>query len=192
MGDLLGKDPILPRPAVLTPGTGITSISGLARGGSLGPLPSPGLAPRVPKRKAASVGILRGVHALYGGHHLLVDCYEAPRELCLDDQRLLETLADAAKAAGATVISQVRYRFGADSPPGCTALVMLDESHCSVHTYADPGLLAFDFFTCGDTDARQVWEFVRDRLGLQQAEVREVPRFGRARAGALAAGTRES
>ena len=123
------------------------------------------------------MGILRGVHELYGGHHLLVDCYEAPRDICLNDRLLLETLAEAAKSAGATVISQVRYRFGADSPPGCTALIMLDESHCSVHTYADPGLLAFDFFTCGDTDARQVWEFVQKKLGLTHAIVREVHRF---------------
>lgn len=132
------------------------------------------------------MGILTGVHGLYQGHHLLVDCYEAPRDVCLDDQRLLETLADAAKAAGATVISQVRYRFGADSPPGCTALIMLDESHCSVHTYAEPGLMAFDFFTCGDTDAMKVWEYVRDTLGLENATVREMPRFGRAQALAMA------
>ena len=47
------------------------------------------------------------------------------------------------------VISQVRYQFGHNSPPGFTAVVVLDESHCSCHTYADLGLIALDVFTCG-------------------------------------------
>ena len=74
------------------------------------------------------------------GTHLLVDCCEVPHRICLDDQLILQALADAATEAGATVISQVRYRFGAESPPGCTAIVLLDESHCSAHTYADDAL----------------------------------------------------
>jgi S-adenosylmethionine decarboxylase len=111
------------------------------------------------------------------GSHLLVYCCEVPRRLCLDDQSILQALADAATAAGATVISQIRYRFGSDSPPGCTAIVMLDESHCSAHTYADEGLIAFDFFTCGSTDPRQIWSQVREALGIEHATVREFARF---------------
>jgi S-adenosylmethionine decarboxylase len=111
------------------------------------------------------------------GSHLLVDCCEVPHRLCVDDRLILETLAEAATAAGATVISQVRYRFGVDSPPGCTALVMLDESHCSAHTYADDGMIAFDFFTCGDTDPHLIWNRVRESLGLRHASVREFARF---------------
>ena len=91
---------------------------------------------------------------MHRGQHLLIDCRNVSRELCLADQLLLDSLAQAARESGATVISQVRYRFGDNSPAGCTAIVMLDESHCSVHTYADLGLVAFDFFTCGTTDPR--------------------------------------
>ena len=89
----------------------------------------------------------------------------------------METLAEAATLAGATVVSQIRYRFGDDSPPGCTAVVMLDESHCSVHTYADLGLVAFDVFTCGRTDPHDVWSHIQRQLGIEVATVRAVPRF---------------
>ena len=111
------------------------------------------------------------------GKHLLIDCHDAPRELCLDDRLLLETMAQAAQECGATVISQIRYQFGQNSPAGCTAIVMLDESHCSVHTYADLGLLAMDIFTCGRTDPHEVWERIRQKLSLDSAEVRFCPRF---------------
>jgi len=37
---------------------------------------------------------------------------------------------------------------GTKSPPGFTFVLCLDESHISVHSYADEGLLATDLFTC--------------------------------------------
>jgi S-adenosylmethionine decarboxylase len=114
---------------------------------------------------------------LHKGQHLLIDCSEVPRSLCLNDQLLLESMADAARSAGATVISQIRYQFGNNSPAGCTAIVMLDESHCSVHTYADLGLLALDVFTCGDTDPNEIWENLQGILGIKKAHLRMVPRF---------------
>jgi S-adenosylmethionine decarboxylase len=86
-------------------------------------------------------------------------------------------MSEAARACGATVVSQIRYRFGENSPAGCTAVVMLDESHCSVHTYADQGLIAMDIFTCGNTDPRKVWERIRRALALDHATTRECLRF---------------
>jgi S-adenosylmethionine decarboxylase len=114
---------------------------------------------------------------LHKGKHLLIDCRDVPRDLCLDDRRLLEAMANAATACGATVISQIRYKFGDESPPGCTAIVMLDESHCSAHSYADLGLIAMDIFTCGTTEPRLIWEQIRQVLSIEHAIVREESRF---------------
>lgn len=114
---------------------------------------------------------------MHKGQHLLIDCSGVPRELCLNDRLLMESMAQAATEAGATVVSQIRYRFGDLSPAGCTAIVMLDESHVSVHTYADLGLMALDVFTCGGTDPRYVWELLRAKLNIDTDTVRMVPRF---------------
>ena len=115
---------------------------------------------------------------MHKGKHLLIDCRNVARELCVDDKLMLDVMARAAEKAGSTVISQVRYKFGHDSPPGFTAIVMLDESHCSVHTYADLGLVAMDIFTCGDTEPRDVFRFVQEELDLGDVSVRELTRFG--------------
>lgn len=117
---------------------------------------------------------------MHKGKHLLIDCRNVSRDVCLDDRRVLAAMAVAAERAGATVISQVRYKFGADSPPGFTAFVMLDESHCSVHTYADLGLMAFDIFTCGTTDPRDVLAYIQTQVDLGDIDVRECRRFGTA------------
>jgi len=114
---------------------------------------------------------------LHKGMHLIIDCRNVSRDLCLNDKLVLNVMARAAERAGATVISQVRYKFGSDSPPGFAALVMLDESHCSAHSYADLGLIAMDIFTCGKTDPRLVFKYIQEELDLGDVTVRELPRF---------------
>ena len=114
---------------------------------------------------------------MHKGKHLLIDCRNVRREVCLDDRTFLGAMARAAELAGAQVISQVRYKFGHDSPPGFTAVVVLDESHCSAHTYADLGLIAMDVFTCGHTDPRDVLRNIREEIDLGEVSIREMPRF---------------
>lgn len=114
---------------------------------------------------------------MHKGKHLLVDCRNVARELCLNDRLVLEVMARSAERAGATVVSQIRYKFGQESPPGFTAVVMLDESHCSAHTYADLGLIALDVFTCGNTEPRDVLRYIREELNLGDVTVKECGRF---------------
>jgi S-adenosylmethionine decarboxylase len=90
---------------------------------------------------------------------------------------MLDVMARAARKAGAVVISQVRYQFGHNSPPGFTAVVMLDQSHCSAHTYADSGQIALDIFTCGDSDPADVLAFIREEVDLGDVSVTLMPRF---------------
>ena len=106
-----------------------------------------------------------------------MDCRNVARTLCLDDKRVLNVMARSAERAGATVVSQVRYKFGHESPPGFTAVVLLDESHCSAHTYADLGLIAMDVFTCGDTNPRDVLRYIQEELDLGDVTITEVNRF---------------
>jgi len=111
------------------------------------------------------------------GRHLLIDCRGVPRVVCEDDARFLGVLAAGATHAGANVISQVRYRFGHNSPPGFTLAVLLDESHCTAHCYCESGQIAIDIFTCGDTDPWEILEYVRNNLDLGEVSATEVGRF---------------
>ena len=111
------------------------------------------------------------------GRHLLIDCRNVDYAVCLDDRAMLDAMARAATKAGANVISQVRYKFGHNSPPGFTAVVVLDESHVSAHTYADLGLVAIDIFTCGETNPQGVLAFIREEIDLGEVTIREFWRF---------------
>jgi len=109
--------------------------------------------------------------------HIVLDCRNVPREVCLNDRRLLEAAVRAAAEGGASIINTSRYRFGHNSPPGCTVFVMLDESHVAIHTYADQGKMAIDVFACGDTDAQAIADQLKADLGLEDFEQQSLERF---------------
>jgi S-adenosylmethionine decarboxylase len=65
----------------------------------------------------------------------------------LDDEAVLKQLARRAVAAtGAQVLQVISHHF---DPQGVTILVMLSESHASLHTYPETGTVFWDCFTCG-------------------------------------------
>jgi S-adenosylmethionine decarboxylase len=113
------------------------------------------------------------------GKHLIIDCNNVKTDVCLDDKKMLESLVEAAKEAGSTVINSCRYHFGHNSPPGFACIVMLDESHCSAHSYADRGLLAIDIFTCGKTDPKKLFDILLTKIDLRDCNIltKEVNRF---------------
>lgn len=61
-----------------------------------------------------------------------------------------EMFCMAAKEAGATVLTQRWHHFGEGH--GYTGVVILAESHISVHTWPEKGYAAIDCFMCGQCD----------------------------------------
>lgn len=111
------------------------------------------------------------------GKHLIIDCRNVPKEICSDDKNFLDIMEKAAIGAGATVISKIRYRFGYNSPPGFTCVVMLDESHISAHSYSDLGTMAIDIFTCGNTDPEDVLNIIMKEVYLGDTTIKKIDRF---------------
>jgi len=84
------------------------------------------------------------VHAL--GTHLLVELRDCDARILDDVKKTKESLVTAAKKAGATVLSSHFHVF---SPQGVTGVVVIAESHLSIHTWPEYGYAAVDIFTCG-------------------------------------------
>ena len=83
----------------------------------------------------------------FAGMHLLVDMWG----VALRDPNSIErVLRDAAEAAHATILHSHFHHFGPDG--GVTGLVMLAESHISIHTWPEKHFAAIDIFMCGSCD----------------------------------------
>lgn len=77
--------------------------------------------------------------------HFLVDLYEGDPE-CLDNASLIETeMVKAAKMINATVVSSHAHNF---EPYGVSAVVIIAESHLTMHTWPEHRFAAVDLFIC--------------------------------------------
>jgi S-adenosylmethionine decarboxylase proenzyme len=79
--------------------------------------------------------------------HLLLDAWGMDRALLSDPQRLESILRAAAHSAQCRVLGVLAQRF---EPEGATVLLLLAESHLSVHTWPEHDYAAVDLLTCGE------------------------------------------
>jgi S-adenosylmethionine decarboxylase len=84
----------------------------------------------------------------YAGGHLLLDLWGA-RNLT-DPEAIEAVLREAARAAGATILHTHLHQFGDNG--GVSGVVVLAESHISIHTWPERDFAAIDIFMCGACD----------------------------------------
>ncbi len=82
------------------------------------------------------------------GRHVAMDAWGVDYHLLNDVSQLKRHLVTAAEKCGATGLSVQAKKF---EPQGATVLVLLSESHLSIHTYPEKGFAALDCYTCGYT-----------------------------------------
>ncbi len=81
----------------------------------------------------------------FAGMHLLVDLWGAAN-LC-DPDHIDRALRDAAEAAGATILHGHFHHFSPNG--GVSGVLVLAESHISIHTWPERDFAAIDIFMCG-------------------------------------------
>jgi S-adenosylmethionine decarboxylase len=108
------------------------------------------------------------------GRHLLLELRECNKAV-LDDLKYLENaLVSAAKEAGATVLDKSFHQF---APQGVSGVVLIAESHLSLHTWPEHAYAAVDIFTCGTTVKIEVAaDALIRQLGSKDPSVLEVKR----------------
>jgi len=81
------------------------------------------------------------------GTHLLVELRDCNPEILKDLNKVKDALVSAAKEAKATIIDVSFHEF---NPFGISGMVVIAESHLSIHTWPEYSYAAVDIFTCGD------------------------------------------
>jgi S-adenosylmethionine decarboxylase proenzyme len=107
------------------------------------------------------------------GRHLVVEYHGCDASI-LDDASAIQNLMERAAAdASATIVQTVIHRF---APQGVSVVVVIEESHLSIHTWPEVGYAAVDFYTCGECDPEIAHAVLFDGLGATAAEVMMVHR----------------
>ena len=82
----------------------------------------------------------------FAGTHLLLDFWGAAN--LTDPDAIDRALRDAAEAAGATILHGHFHHFSPNG--GVSGVLVLAESHISIHTWPERDFAAIDIFMCGD------------------------------------------
>jgi len=102
-----------------------------------------------------------------------MDAWVADPAVLTDEPRLREALRAGAKAGNATVLGETFCVF----PNGAvTGVLVLAQSHLSIHTWPELSLANVDLLTYGDVRGDAVLREIRARIGVEHAEVQTVPR----------------
>lgn len=108
------------------------------------------------------------------GRHVIVELWGCNIDK-LNDMGLIERIfVDAALKAGAEIREVAFHKF---APQGVSGVVIISESHLTIHSFPEHGYASIDVFTCGDIiDPNVAADFIAEALECKSYDRVEIPR----------------
>jgi S-adenosylmethionine decarboxylase len=122
---------------------------------------------------ASSYTDLRRQEAVSAKRLYAIDARCTPQSPVADPDRLSELAVHAVAAGGGHVLETSHVVFPNDA---ITLVLILAESHLSIHTWPEESLIAIDLFSCGAIDGQRVVDELARSLKLSNVSVTEITR----------------
>ncbi|WP_156291429.1 adenosylmethionine decarboxylase [Oceanobacillus salinisoli] len=108
------------------------------------------------------------------GRHVIAELWECNVDK-LNDMGLIERVfVDAALKAGAEIREVAFHKF---APYGVSGVVIISESHLTIHSFPEHGYASIDVYTCGDIiDPNVAAEYIATALESKSYDRVELPR----------------
>ena len=108
------------------------------------------------------------------GRHLLAELSDCNAAILNHQEELQRIMLEAARNSGATVVDSVFHHY---NPQGLSGIVVIAESHISIHTWPEYGYAAVDCFTCGSSvNPWKALEYLKEKLGSRAVQVKDLNR----------------
>lgn len=108
------------------------------------------------------------------GVQLMAEMWECNPVQIDDPQKIEAIMLEAAKKAGAEVIGSMFHEF---EPQGVSGVVVISESHLTIHTWPELSYAAMDIFTCGETvDPWVALELMAKHFETEEIQTMEISR----------------
>lgn len=108
------------------------------------------------------------------GKHLLIEFYDGDAEILKNTLLIEKYMIEAAKVGQATIVESAFHTF---NPWGVSGVVVIEESHLTIHTWPEYKYAAVDLFTCGNTiKSWAIFKFLEEKLKAQRADLTEISR----------------
>lgn len=103
-----------------------------------------------------------------------MEYYHCDSGVLNDRDRIATAMVEAANLSGATVVEEVFHLF---NPHGISGVVVIAESHLSIHTWPEYGYAAVDLFTCGnEIQPEKALDHLKAALGAESVSIMELKR----------------
>jgi S-adenosylmethionine decarboxylase len=113
-----------------------------------------------------------GLNAL--GRHLLLELFDCDTDAINNVEAVKSALIEAAKRAQATIVDVVFHEF---NPFGISGVVVIAESHLSIHTWPEYRYAAVDVFSCGESLQPEIAvNYLVEQFAAERASVVEMQR----------------
>ena len=109
-----------------------------------------------------------------GGKHLILELWSDNADILKDANKLRDICSFAARKANAIIISNDFHHFGGDF--GVSGVVILAESHITIHTWPEEKYCAIDVFMCGNCDPINTLEYFKTALHATKCEMMTIQR----------------
>src|ERR1044071_1790930 len=108
------------------------------------------------------------------GRHLLLELFDCDLDAINNVEAVKGSLIEAAKRAQATIVDVVFHEF---NPFGVSGVVVIAESHLSIHTWPEYRYAAVDIFSCGEIlQPETAASYLVEQFGAERASVVEMQR----------------
>jgi S-adenosylmethionine decarboxylase len=113
---------------------------------------------------------------------LIVDLYGCHNNLD-DEQFLMATLEAAAIKTGSIIIQRTTQKF---YPTGISIVLILSETHISLHTWPEYDYAALDIFLCGEgKNPETAWQVVKEAVKPTDFRIHKILRSVKSKSGEL-------
>ncbi|EDM22913.1 adenosylmethionine decarboxylase [Caminibacter mediatlanticus] len=108
------------------------------------------------------------------GKHYIVDYIDCDKNIINSIKKIEKIMLDVALEINASVVSS---NFNMFYPYGVSGVLIIAESHFTVHTWVEEGFVAIDMFVCDlDMDLDKAVELFKNKLKAKTFKIKKIKR----------------
>lgn len=119
------------------------------------------------------------VNNLMFGLHLTLDGYGGPKKLLADKSLVRKALLDLPNILDMKRITKPQVLFYSGLIPedcGVSGIVMIAESHISIHTFQEKSFITADVYSCKPFDTQKTIDFFKKTFQIKEVEINIIRR----------------
>ena len=110
----------------------------------------------------------------YLANHQIVEFNDCKEAKINNSDFVRKIFLEAAKLGNATIVNECFHEF---SPYGITGVLVIAESHISIHTWPEYKYAAVDIFSCGNkVDYNKIIDYLKDKLKCKSYTSKSIKR----------------